>query len=84
MPKNHIPTADRIAARKARKAEAAKISVLEERNKEWLFGAFWLALNAELAKQGYPETGFRGAREAWESSIEIAKLHPAYSAPAQN
>jgi hypothetical protein len=80
MTKNYLPNEARKAAREAKVAEA---KTANECYPEWAFGAFWLAINAELAKQGYPETGFKGAREAWESSINFCKLHPAYAAPKQ-
>lgn len=59
----------------------AKPNPIEECEKNWLFGAFWLALNGELAKRGFPEVGYKGAREAWETSLEIAKSNPAYEIP---
>lgn len=47
-----------------------------EFDKEWLFGSFWLAINMELAKRGLPEMGYKGAREAWDASLNIGRENP--------
>lgn len=39
---------------------------------EWPFGAFWIAMNAKLREEGYPEVLYKGARAAYEAATDVA------------